>query len=178
MSGLVTAPVDIQPHPRADPYVEVRALRPERDSDDEPLWSQVVELWVAGRDPERYAEAAHRRYSIGRLADLRALFQAGRGAWYVALIGDEVAGSCGVVVTDGRGRFQAVDTKERHRRRGICSRLVTEASARAANRYGATQLVIAADPDYHAITIYQSLGFAPVERVVHLCLQPVEDRPV
>src|SRR5438105_2519423 len=62
--------------------------------------------------------------------ELRELFRAGRGAWYVALdeSGREVQGSCGVVVTAGRGRYQAVDTAEAHRRRGICSRLVVQAA--------------------------------------------------
>ena len=31
--------------------------------------------------------------------------------------------------------------------------------------YGATRLVIVADPDYHAAGIYESVGFRPVERV-------------
>lgn len=178
VAGMVAAPEEIRPHPRADRSVEVRALRPEAGTGDEPLWRQVVELWVSSRDAEYFAEAPHRTYSQSRLADLRVLFQAGRGAWYVALIGEEVAGSCGVVVTEGRGRFQAVDVKERYRGRGICTRLVTEAAAHASEDHGATHLVIAADPDYHAIDIYRSVGFTSVEQVTHVCLQPATDRPL
>jgi hypothetical protein len=57
--------------------------------------------------------------------DLRILFRAGRDDWYVALEprAGEVVASCGIVVTGGRGRFQAVDTATAYRRRGICSRL-------------------------------------------------------
>jgi hypothetical protein len=92
------------------------------------------------------------------------LFVDGRGAWCVALEGEdggEVVGSCGVVLTGARGRFQAVDTAQAHRRRGICSRLVVQASQMS----GAGRLVICADPDYHALGLYESFGFRRAERV-------------
>jgi hypothetical protein len=34
--------------------------------------------------------------------------------------------------------------------------------------------VIVADPEYHALGIYESVGFAPVERVGGVCLAPPE----
>jgi ribosomal protein S18 acetylase RimI-like enzyme len=100
------------------------------------------------------------------------LFRSGRGAWYIALDGGEVVGSCGVVVTGGRGRFQAVDTAPTHRRRGICSRLVVEATHRAADHYRVDRLVIAADPAYHALGLYESLGFERRELVSGVCRLP------
>ena len=170
--GLVAAPREIRPHPRANRDVLVRALSPA----DEDLWEQVIEMQAAGRDADRFEEQAYREFSRRRLVDLRELFAAGQGSWYVALLGDEVVGSCGIVVKDGRGRFQSVDTAAHQRRRGICSRLVAEAAHDAAVRHGAQTLVIAADPQYHALGIYESLGFRPVERVNGVCLQPTEDR--
>ena len=83
-----------------------------------------------------------------------------------------VVASCGVVVTSGRGRFQTVDTAAEHRRRGICSRLVVEAGRSAAKHHGAQRLVIGADPHYHALGLYDSLGFRPVERVAGVMRQP------
>lgn len=169
-SGLIAAPEDVRPHPRASRDVQTRALDPHGD---EPLWEQVVEVQVAGRDLGRgETEAEHRAFSRARQADLRELFAAGRGAWYVALDGGAVVGSCGVVVTDGRGRFQAVDTVASHRRRGICSRLVVDAAHHAAAAHGARRLVIVADPDYHAQGIYESLGFRLVERTAGVCRPP------
>lgn len=166
--GLLAAADEIRPHPRANREVTTRPLRPDGDPEH---WDAVVEIQVAGRDP-RLEEHAHRRFSRRRLDDLRALFSAGRGAWYVALLGDEVVGSCGVVVTDGRGRFQVVDTAASHRRRGICSRLVVEAAHHAVETRGAERFVIAADAGYHALGIYESLGFRAVERVAAVCLLP------
>jgi ribosomal protein S18 acetylase RimI-like enzyme len=177
--GLTATPKAVRPHPRENREVHVRALDPAHGV-EEHLWEQVVELQVAGRD-ERFSEQAHRVFSRRRLDDLRALFLLGRGAWYMALaVGGgepEVLGSCGVVVTAGRGRFQAVDTAAAHRRRGICSRLLAEAVRQSAERYGARQLVICAVPDYHALGIYESLGFRPRERVCGVCLDPPEGEP-
>jgi ribosomal protein S18 acetylase RimI-like enzyme len=165
--GLVAAAERIRPHARANQEVTTRPLAPRGD---EPLWDQVVEMQVDGRDAQRFTEDAHRSFTRRRQADLRDLFAAGRGDWYVALNGDEVLGSCGIVVTGGRGRYQAVDTAPAHRRRGICSRLLVDAARHAAGRHGAGRLVIVADPDYHALGIYRSLGFEPAERVCGVCL--------
>jgi len=165
--GLTATPRALRRHARENRDVEVRALNPAAGVEEE-LWDQVVELQVATREG-RHAEDAHRIFSRRRLADLRALFLLGRGAWYVALApaGGEpqVLGSCGLVVTNGRGRYQSVDTAEAHRRRGICSRLLVEAARRGAQEHCARRLVIGADPGYHALAIYESLGFQPTERV-------------
>ena len=77
-----------------------------------------------------------------------------------------------MVVTGGRGRFQAVDTRESHRRRGIASRLVLEAAARSTERYHAERFVIVADLHYHALGLYESLGFRRRERVAGVCRWP------
>jgi ribosomal protein S18 acetylase RimI-like enzyme len=171
--GLVADAHQLVPHPRENRDVVVRALDP---AADEALWDAVVELQLAGNDGE-HEEVSHRAFTRARLDDLRALFRAGRGAWYVALDPEsgEVAGSCGVVVTAGRGRFQAVDTALAHRRRGICSRLVVEAARRAAADYGAERFVIVADAGYHALGLYESLGFERREHVFGVCLWPEID---
>ncbi|MGA9856696.1 MAG: GNAT family N-acetyltransferase [Solirubrobacteraceae bacterium] len=175
--GLLALATAIRPHPRANREVQVRALDPQPGADAQ-LWDEVIELQVAGRDPGRFAEEPHRHFTRSRLDDLRTLFCAGRGAWYVAVApGAGVVGSLGIVVTGTRGRFQAVDTAASHRRRGICSRLVVDAARDAVVRHGARRLVIVADPDYHAIGIYESLGFTRAERSAGVCLAPAAERP-
>lgn len=166
--GLIAEPAQIRSHPRANREVTVRELR--LDGDEE-LWEQVVELHVEGREPDE-DEDEQRLYERRRQIDLRELFAAGRGGWYVALAEGEVVGSLGVVVTGGRGRYQHVSTAEAHRGRGICSRLVAEAAQHAARVHGARRLVIAADPGYHALAIYESLGFERAEEVVGALLKP------
>ena len=116
--------------------------------------------------PRRFDQDEHRAFCQARMDDVRRLLMAQAGAWYVAVTtGAEVVASCGIIVTDGRGRYQAVDTVAAHRRRGICSRLVLDAARDAIACHGARTLVIVADPEYHALGIYASLGFAPVEEM-------------
>jgi ribosomal protein S18 acetylase RimI-like enzyme len=172
--GLVAAADGVRSHPRENREIQVRPLRPSEDADAE-LWEQVVEVQVAARG-ESFSEEQHREFTRRRLSDLRGLFRAGHGSWYVALdpSGSEVVGSCGVVVTGSRGRFQNVDTAAAHRRRGICSRLVVEAAHRSARQFGAARFVIAADPGYHALGLYESLGFERTERVAAVFRQPAE----
>jgi ribosomal protein S18 acetylase RimI-like enzyme len=168
MVGLVATPADLRAHPRANRDVAVRVLDPHGD---EQLWDALLELRVATRD-EGHDEEGYRAFAEARVRDLRKLFRAGRGTWYVALSGDDVVSGCGIVVTNGRGRYQAVETASAHRRRGIASRLVAEAARRAAEDHGAEQLVIVADVGYHALGIYESLGFRRREHCFGACLHP------
>jgi ribosomal protein S18 acetylase RimI-like enzyme len=170
--GLVADPHQLLPHPRENRDVVVQALDSTIDADGA-LWDAVVELQVAGREAG-HEEKTYRSFARARLEDLRTLFRAGRGAWYVAIEPStgEVVGSCGVVVTAGRGRFQAVDTAFAHRRRGISSRLVVDAGRRASEDYGATQFVIVADAEYHALGLYESLGFERAEHCFGVCRWP------
>ena len=75
-------------------------------------------------------------------------------------------------MTAGRGRFQTVVTAPEHRRRGVCSRLVVEAAQRAAEDHGAERFVIVADANYHALGLYESLGFERRESVFNVTLRP------
>ena len=140
--GMIARPDEIHPHPRANPDVVVKALDPEPGGPDERHWHQVLELQAAARDPDSSeTEEAYDVFNRARQAELRMGFRAGAGAWYVALDGDKVVGSMGIVVTGGRARYQAVDTAVTHRRRGICSRLLVDAARHAVAAYGAERLV-------------------------------------
>ena len=169
--GLVADPGALLMHPRANREVVIRELDPQPGADRH-LWEQAIELQVASRD-EFFDEQTYREFIGRRLEDLRVMFRAGRGGWFVAMYpgSDEVVAACGVVVTGERGRFQAVDTAAAHRRKGISSRLVVEAAGHA-TRHGASRFVIAAEPDYHALGLYESLGFQRVERVAGVCRRP------
>jgi ribosomal protein S18 acetylase RimI-like enzyme len=175
--GVIAAPDEVQAHPRENRDVIVRSLDPAPGADED-LWDAVVELQVANAD-EDHEEQAHRAFTRKRLEDLRAHFRAGRGAWYAAL--DPVSGAlsacCGIVVTGGRARFQAVDTAQAFRRRGICSRLVVEAAKHSADHHGADRFVIAADTGYHALGLYESLGFTRTEHVFGVCHWPRGRQP-
>ena len=170
--GLVADADRVRAHPRESRNVVVRALDAAAGA-DEKLWDAVVELQVANRD-EGHDERDYRLFVRARIEDRRTLFRAGHGAWYVAVdpVTAGVVASCGVIVTRGRGRFQAVDTALAHRRRGIASRLVVEAARHSAAVHGADRFVIVADPGYHALGLYESLGFEREEHVFGVCRRP------
>jgi ribosomal protein S18 acetylase RimI-like enzyme len=122
--------------------------------------------------PDGTAGDYHLTFLRRRQAELRSLFEQGRGAWYAALLGDEIVSSLGIVVTGARARYQDVHTAESHRGRGIATRLVVDAAADAASRHAIDHFVMAADPAYHAIGIYESVGFERRELVVGALRKP------
>ena len=168
-TGLIATPSEIRPHQRASGTADVRVLHP---GADEPFWEQVIAVQMAQAAGEHEDAAYHETFLRRRQASLRELFRADRGAWYVALLDDEVVGSLGIVVTGARARFQTVDTAEARRGQGVASRLVVEAARHTAAHHRIRHFVIAADPDYHAIGIYESVGFKPREHVVGAMLKP------
>jgi ribosomal protein S18 acetylase RimI-like enzyme len=169
-SGLIARPERLQQHPDANGEAEVRALDP---GADEELWEAVIELQMAGARDEFRGSEYHRNFLRERQRELRQIFGAGRGDFYVALLGGAVAGSLGVVVTEARARYQTVETVERFRRRGVARRLVYEAARDACSKHEIDHFVIGADPDYHAIGIYEGLGFERIELVVGAMRKPI-----
>lgn len=163
-AGLTATPDRLRRHPRANDEVQVKLLSPESGSDED-LWRGVTRVQVAER-PEGTSEQEILDFRVRRQRDLRELFCSGdRGGWFVAIADGQVVASLGIVVTQTRARFQTVDTLASHRRRGIATRLVHEAAEIAARSWPVSQFVIAADPDYHAIQIYEELGFRRAELV-------------
>ena len=173
--GLVAGHDEVAAHPRQNHEVVIQALEAAPGLDED-LWAAAVELQVANREAQ-FGEESHRVFTRARLAELRAHFELGRGTWYVArdAARGEVVAGCGIVVTGGRARFQAVVTDHDHRRQGICSRLVVEAADHAAATYGAERFVIVADAAYHALGLYESLGFSRSERVFEAIRRPPDD---
>ena len=64
---------------------------------------------------------------------------------------------------DGLARFQSVETHPDFRGRGLAGTLVHRVSGYGFGELGARTLVMVADPDYLAVRIYRSVGFADTE---------------
>ncbi|MDE3132922.1 MAG: GNAT family N-acetyltransferase [Acidobacteriota bacterium] len=171
-SGLIARPDQITPHRRGNREVEVRMLDPVAGAADEALWAQVIELRQAQAGADDDPEY-HLRFVRRHQHELRELLAQGdSGSWFVALLDGHVAASLGVVVTGSRARYQLVQTAAAHRRSGIATRLVAEAATQIASQHKIDHFVIVADPDYHAIGIYEGLGFERVELVVGALRKP------
>lgn len=148
---------DLSPPAKPAPDAELRPLQGDED------WGAALELSLTADEP---ADAErHRAYLQRRIASRRSVCEAGHAAWFGAFRGREMHAGLGIVGTgEGLARYQDVDTHPAHRRQGLASHLLFAAGRYAKERLGAATLVIAADPDYHAIAIYRALGFADREQ--------------
>ena len=175
-TGLLAAAREVRAHPRENREVLVRMLDA-RPGMDAALWEQAHAAQLASRDG-RIRLDAESEFRRRRQRELRELFGACGGGCYVALdpSGEELLASCFVVLGGTRASIHDVDTVERHRRRGICSRLLVEAVRDIEARAQPHAFVIAADPDYHALGLYESLGFRAVESCAGVCRMPSDSR--
>jgi RimJ/RimL family protein N-acetyltransferase len=151
--------------PRPDTGTRLRTL----GSDDD--WAQQVELSMAGEEL-----GYDRAFCTARTAAERSLVDQGYGAWWGAFDGDALLASMGLFLASaGLARFQHVKTHPRARGRGLAGTLVHRTSRYGFDELGAHTLVMVADPDYVAIRIYRSVGFAATERQVQVTRKPPED---
>ena len=103
-----------------------------------------------------------------QIAASRALCESGSGRWFGAFEDGALRAALGIVADgDGLARYQMVETHPEARRRGLATSLVHLAGTTVLDD-GATTLVILADPGYHAIDVYRSLGFVERETKVEL----------
>jgi ribosomal protein S18 acetylase RimI-like enzyme len=143
-------------HEPARPNTEATYRPLESDAD----WQQQIEVTRAGED-ERYDVP----FVTAQAAAQRRLVDAGYGAWWGAFQGDRLLASMGLfTASPGLARFQSVKTHPDARGRGLAGTLVHRVSRYGFDELGAQTLVMVADPDYLAIRIYRSVGFADTER--------------
>lgn len=155
-AATVMTAVAVNPPPRPNAEASFRRLV----SDDD--WAQSVSLAMASDDSDQ-AEG-HLEFVTRRAASNRAVTEDGHGAWFGAFLGGILVAQMGLVSAGaGLARFQAVETHPDHRRRGLAGTLVHRVSEYGFGDLGATTLVMVADPGYHAIRVYRSLGFAEGE---------------
>jgi GNAT superfamily N-acetyltransferase len=132
-------------------------------------WRQALDLHVSTNSSD---PGVTHDFLAAQVADQRALCDRGHANWYGAFEDGALCSSLGIVTDGGElARFQVVETHPDTRRRGFASALVYHAGQTAFER-GAKRLVIVADPECHAIRIYESLGFVAAERQVQLTRRP------
>ena len=94
-------------------------------------WEQVLALQLEVSREEDYEPVSHEAYLRRRFANLRRQVEAGQGFWLGAFEGERLVGDLGVFIGSGFARFQNVETRASHRRRGICAALVCAGANRA-----------------------------------------------
>jgi len=159
-AATVMTATSVHAPPRPNRSVRCRTLATDDD------WAQRVEVSVAvdAANLDSSGGAVYRTFAERRAVADRALSEAGHGAWWGAFAGDRLVASMGLVDAGDRlARFQSVETHPGHRGQGIAGTLVHRVAAYGFNELGARTLVMVADPDYLAIRVYRSVGFADTE---------------
>mgnify|MGYP000041203858 FL=1 len=113
-----------------------------------------------GRDP-----ALHGPYLARRNAGRREQIRKDIGQWFGAFDGEEIVTQMGMFHDSQIARYQSVETKATHRKRGICSALLRHAAFWALGRAQDAKVVIVAEADSDAGRLYRKMGFAPAETI-------------
>ena len=154
--SLVLAAKQLKSPPHLNKDIRIQKMTADRD------WDDVIALQMRCADPKYLADyAAHERFKRAQFAEYRKLSEAGRGFWFGAYLGSVLVADLGIFYEGKIGRYQVVETHPDYRKKGICGSLVYEAGTTAFKEFGVTELVMEADPDYHAARIYESVGFLP-----------------
>ncbi len=160
-STVMTASA-VHPPPRPNSEATYRRLTSDED------WAQKVEVSIVVDDGED-DPVAHREYAARRAAAERGLCESGRAAWWGAFVDGRLASTMGLVDAGaGLARYQNVETHPDLRGRGLAGTLVHRVATYGFDEMGARTLVMVADPDYLAIRIYRSVGFADTETQTQL----------
>jgi hypothetical protein len=142
-------------------------LRPlETDQD----WKAQIDLLMTSRlsdDDKGISDERWLAFHATQSTRYRKMTVQNRGHWWGAFVDGRLACSLGVFHDGhGTGRYQVVTTDPAYRRRGLCGSLVHAAGSDALARWKLKNLVMLADPAYHAARIYESVGFRPTEKMI------------
>ncbi len=136
----------------------------ESDADWAASETLASEIAIAeGFLPEVHDPFLRRRYEVRR-----AQIVEGLGAWFVAFEGDKLVAHMGLFHTETVARYQAVETRATHRRRGICAALLSYVSGWAASFAPDAVQVIVAEADSDAGRLYRRQGFVLTETNVEV----------
>jgi ribosomal protein S18 acetylase RimI-like enzyme len=142
----------VNPPPKFHPKLEVRPLESAKE------WERMIEIQVSSAHdhlPRAEWESFHRAQAIR----YQAMERSGFGHWFGGFLDGKLVTGLGIFHRDGLGRFQTVCTDPQYQRQGLCGTLVYLSSLFALQKMNVRELVMCADPEYHAIKIYESVGF-------------------
>ncbi len=160
--GIVLTAERVHQPQKFHPSVVVRPLETDQE------WEDSVPIQVAcGNDS--LSKEQWEGFARSQLGRYRKMVRAGLGAWFGAYLGEKQVGSLGIFTDGDIGRFQIVSVHPDYQRRGICGAMVFKTASHAFERMGVRTLVMVADEEYHAAKIYESVGFAPTEKIVGVC---------
>ncbi|MES0885295.1 GNAT family N-acetyltransferase [Roseibium sp. SCP14] len=159
----LTAPLERAPVPKG---IDIRPVESESD------WHQVIALQIDTGVEQGFERSSYEIYLRSRFASRRRQIAEGWATWLGAFEGDLLAADLGIYADHGVARFQEVETRPSHRRRGICAALVTAGVDWARSRAPDTVPVLHALSNSPAGRIYRRCGFEHCETQVLAMLPP------
>lgn len=157
-SIVLTATATVRP-PKYNPDVIVKPVVSDED------FETSIHIQVAS-GAEHLSKKAWEDFSRKQMTMYRRLIGHKRGQWFGAYLKDELVGGLGIFSDGDLGRYQVVSTHPDHQRKGVCATLVYHTAKYAFETMKLKKLVMVADEHYHAAKIYESVGFAPTEKLV------------
>lgn len=139
--------------------IEIRPLRSDAD------WAAALGLQTEITIEEGHDEVGYRAYLEGRNHSRRAQIAKGLGEWFGAFEGGRLVCQMGIFHDEHVARYQAVETRMTHRRRGICSAVLRHAALWALGRAPEAKVVIVAELNSNAGRLYRSMGFEHAETI-------------
>ena len=128
------------------------------------LFCRIVRLTRPPRLVEPRDVVPFREFAVAKVATVRRLVEGGHGAWFGAFEDGRLLSGMGLFRAGADlARFQSVETRPEARGRGLAGTLVHHVSGYGFSRLGARTLVMVAEPEYLAIRVYRSVGFAESE---------------
>ncbi|WP_375279591.1 GNAT family N-acetyltransferase [Pseudooctadecabacter sp.] len=134
-------------------------------------WAQVLDLMDEVGIEEGYPADTHRPFLMKRNANRQKLIAQDMGGWFGAFDGDQLVAHMGMFHDQTVARYQCVETKITHRRRGICAALLRTAALWALGRAPDAKVTIVAEADSAAGRLYLRMGFAHAE-TIHCMSKP------
>jgi ribosomal protein S18 acetylase RimI-like enzyme len=145
------------------PMAGVSAVRPLGSDGD---WAAETAIALEEDDE---ADPAHRAFSLLRTEEKRRMTEAGRAVWLGVERDGGIVATAGIAdAGDRTARFQDVQTRVAHRRRGHATSLIAAGVRTAAARFGSVRFVLVAERRGPAIGLYRRLGFREVETQLQL----------
>lgn len=129
-------------------------------------WEQVIALQHDTGVEDGYDAVSHLPFVRGRCQSRRAQIADGLGQWMGAFDGDLLVADMGIFCDPRIARYQSVETRPSHRRRGICAALVAHTCDWATAHFPTATPVIVADRNGDPGRIYRRCGFQRTETLL------------
>lgn len=151
-STVVLSASEVVRPPKYNEHLKVRKLKTDDD------WERMIEIQLASAH-EHLSLAEWESFYRRQAERFKRMEESGFGHWYGAFFERKLVGGLGIFHRNGIGRFQTVSTDPEYQRQGVCQTLVYHTSQEILRSGQVRDLVMCADPDYHAIKIYEMVGF-------------------